>query len=623
MQAFQNIFENISSFFSQISSAGWLETGLQMIMRIMLAVFAIWVVERCARSIFRFKVEREVWGSLTDPSGKVYYLLHWENTIGRSKRCDVVLSLSTISRDHAVLQRSNDGQWYVTAIHAKNGVFVNKKEVPSSQRQELRAGDILDVGGLDLTFQPITQEQERLQAERRTKPGRAISPIPTLLLLTLFQLSLYAQLLINLGSDNVNLAAMSVAFGGLCLLMWLMFFVYRMFRRRGFELETLAFFLTTLCMGVTASTAPDSLYTQLVALVIGLVLFFLLAVVLRSLNLALKLRWVAAALAGVLLCATLIFGSTISGERNWISIGSFSFQPSELVKLAFILIGATTLERMFARRNLIFTLLFSAFCVGCLALMSDFGSAVIFFMVFLAVAFLRSGDLPSIAFMSCGAVLAAFLIIQIRPYVATRFSVYLHVWEDSSGYGYQQTRTLSALASGGLFGNGAGNGWLKNVGAANTDLVFGVVAEELGLIIACTAVAVILIFAIVAIRYAATARSTFYVIAACSTGMLLVVQTMLNVFGSTDLLPLTGVTFPFVSCGGSSMVACWGLLAYIKAADTRQNAGLSIPLPRRRPRKAKKEKQENPQDNTNDKEDTQDLTGVTDETKVWKGGNSR
>ena len=257
--------------------------------------------------------------------------------------------------------------------------------------------------------------------------------------------------------------------------------------------------------------------------------------------------------------------------------------------------GATTLDRMFSRRNLIFTLLFSGFCVGCLGLMSDFGTALIFFATFLAIAFLRSGDLPSVAFMGSAAVFFGYIIVKFKPYIARRFSIYLHAWSDTADLGYQQTRTMSAIAGGGLFGHGVGNGWLKNVAAANTDLVFGVVSDEMGLIVALCALAVIIVLAVFAVKSAASARSTFYVIAACSTAMLFVVQTMLNVFGSVDLLPLTGVTFPFVSMGGSSMICCWGLLAYIKAADTRQNAGLAVRLPSRkaaraeeRPRRAAK-----------------------------------
>ncbi|MCD8008393.1 MAG: FtsW/RodA/SpoVE family cell cycle protein, partial [Clostridiales bacterium] len=222
------------------------------------------------------------------------------------------------------------------------------------------------------------------------------------------------------------------------------------------------------------------------------------------------------------------------------------------------------------------------FCVGCLGLMSDFGTALIFFVALLAITFLRSGDLASVLFLLAAAVSGGYLILQYKSYIFARFAIYRHVWEDPSNLGYQQTRTMSAIASGGLFGQGVGDGWLKNIGAANTDLVFGVLAEELGLILAVTAVAVIVLLAIFAVREASIARSSFYVITACAAAMIFVVQTMLNVFGSTDLLPLTGVTLPFVSVGGSSMMSCWALLAFIKASDARQNAGLAVRLPKRR-----------------------------------------
>ncbi|MCD8126833.1 MAG: FtsW/RodA/SpoVE family cell cycle protein, partial [Clostridiales bacterium] len=232
------------------------------------------------------------------------------------------------------------------------------------------------------------------------------------------------------------------------------------------------------------------------------------------------------------------------------------------------------------------SLLFSVFCVGCLVLMSDFGTALIFFAAFLAIAFLRSGDLASVIFMVAAAGTGGMLVLHYRSYIAQRFAIYRHVWEDTASLGYQQTRTMSAIASGGLFGRGIGSGWLKNLGAANTDLVFGVVSEELGLIVAVCAVVSIVLMALFAIRQASAAHSSFYVIGACAASMLLLVQTMLNVFGSVDLLPLTGVTFPFVSVGGSSMISCWGLLAFLKAADTRQNASLAIRLPGRRKRSA-------------------------------------
>ena len=402
--------------------------------------------------------------------------------------------------------------------------------------------------------------------------------------ITLIQVVLCAELLIAYGAESG--VPITVTFAALCLVMWLIYSLYRILRRTGFEIETLAFFLTTLCMTVTANKAPGDLYKQLMCMGMGLFFFFALSLVLRNLTTAKKLRWPVAALAIAMLAFNLLLGSRLFGAKNWVKIGPISFQPSEIVKLAFILVGATTLDRMFSRRNLIFTLLFSGFCVGCLGLMSDFGTALIFFATFLAIAFLRSGDLPSVAFMGSAAVFFGYIIVKFKPYIARRFSIYLHAWSDTADLGYQQTRTMSAIAGGGLFGHGVGNGWLKNVAAANTDLVFGVVSDEMGLIVALCALAVIIVLAVFAVKSAASARSTFYVIAACSTAMLFVVQTMLNVFGSVDLLPLTGVTFPFVSMGGSSMICCWGLLAYIKAADTRQNAGLAVRLSSRKAARA-------------------------------------
>ena len=140
-------------------------------------------------------------------------------------------------------------------------------------------------------------------------------------------------------------------------------------------------------------------------------------------------------------------------------------------------------------------------------------------------------------------------------YVFNRFRAYRHVWDYANeAAGYQQVRVLTYIASGGLFGVGIGNGYFKQYFASESDLVFALMAEEMG---------------VIARAITTRSRSTFYSISACCAAGLLVVQLSLNVFGATDILPLTGVTFPFISSGGSSLISCWGLLAFIKAADER------------------------------------------------------
>ena len=544
--------------------------------RIVMAVLAIWIVVRCTRSLFEPQVQ-EHWGVMTLANGARYDLCHWENVIGRAKNADVRVNFPSVSRNHAAVCRDDGGDWTLYPLQSRNGILLNGQRVDGPA--PLEHGDVIAVGGVELYFFPSDVKQEAQLAEQRAKAGRAVSAAATLWLLTGFQALTLIQLLPSFTAESY--LPILVGFGGLCAAMWLLYAVYRLWKRTAYELETLSFLLTTIGFAIAAAYAPSTLYKELAAVVLGLVISLILSVALRSLPLAVRLRWPAAIAAGGLLVFTLLLGQRIFGARNWIAVGPLTVQPSELVKLVFVLVGAATLDRLFARRNLIFTALFSAFCVGCLALMSDFGTALVFFVAFLCIAFLRTGDLPSVVMLTAAAGIAGGIVLHFKPYIADRFSVWRHAWEFTQTTGYQQSRTMSAIASGGLFGTGPQDGWLKHLGAANTDLVFGVVGEEFGLLPALCMAAVPVLFVVFTVRAAANARSAFYTIASSAAAAMLITQTLLNVLGSVDLLPLTGVTFPFVSMGGSSMLACWGLLAYLKAADTRRNASFTLRLPKR------------------------------------------
>ena len=544
--------------------------------RIVMAVLAIWIVIRCTRSLFEPQ-EQEHWGVMTLANAARYDLCHWENVIGRAKNTDVRVNFPSVSRSHAAVCRDDGGDWTLYPLQSRNGILLNGQRVDGPV--PLERGDVIAVGGVELYFFPAGTQEEAALAEQRAKAGRAVSAAATLWLLTGFQGLALVQLLPSFTAEDY--LPILVGFGGLCAAMWLLYAVYRLWKRTAYELETLSFLLTTIGFAIAAAYAPSTLYKELAAVVLGLVIFLMLSVALRSLPLAVRLRWPAAIAGGGLLVFTLLLGQRIFGAKNWIAVGPLTVQPSELVKLVFVLVGAATLDRLFARRNLIFTALFSAFCVGCLALMSDFGTALVFFVAFLCIAFLRTGDLPSVVMLTAAAGIAGGIVLHFKPYIADRFSVWRHAWEFTQTTGYQQSRTMSAIASGGLFGTGPQDGWLKHLGAANTDLVFGVVGEEFGLLPALCMAAVPVIFVVFTVRAAANARSAFYTIASSAAAAMLITQTLLNVLGSVDLLPLTGVTFPFVSMGGSSMLACWGLLAYLKAADTRRNASFTLRLPKR------------------------------------------
>ena len=125
-------------------------------------------------------------------------------------------------------------------------------------------------------------------------------------------------------------------------------------------------------------------------------------------------------------------------------------------------------------------------------------------------------------------------------------------------------------------GLGAGNGFMKHIFAADSDVVFATLSEEWGLILGLMIVLCMLAFGIFSVRTASVSRSSFYTISSCTAACILLVQAIFNVLGTLDVLPLTGVTLPFVSNGGSSMICAWGLMAFIKAADTRQDASFAV-----------------------------------------------
>ena len=554
----------LTTFFSQFEPVPWL--------CYLFPVLALGILIRCAVSLLTFRPEPEVWAWLTTPDGAHIPVTHWESLIGRGAGCDVQLGYPTVSRTHAVLTRYDDGSWTISDAHSKSGVFVNGRQTALSA---LRFGDVITMGGVNFTLIPLTKEQERIQAGTRTRAGHAVHQVPTLLLLTLFQLLTAIQLILG-GCDP---ALELTAFGGLIGLEWALYLALRAFRRTGFEAETLAFFLCTMGLAVVSSSAPESLIKELLAIVAGVCVFLVVCWSLRDLERAKTVRDLAAVAGIGLLAFNLLFGVEKFGARNWIQLGGVSFQPSEFVKVCFIYVGASTLSRLMAKRNIVLFIAYSAVICACLALMKDFGTAIIFFVAFLVIAFLRSGNFATIALAIAATGFAGVLVLRFLPYARNRFEAWGHVWDYALTTGYSQTRSMMCIASGGLFGLGPGKGWLKYVAASDTDLVFAFVSEEWGLIMAVLMVACIVILACFVVRSAPAGRSCFYTIGACAAVTVMVTQTILNVFGMADFLPLTGVTFPFVSNGGSSMVCVWGLLAFIKAADTRQNASVAIRVP--------------------------------------------
>lgn len=523
-------------------------------------------------ALIRLRNPSEIWAYLKCPDGSSVPLTHWENLVGRHRGCDIILNLGAVSRSHGTLIRDSEGTWVYNDLNSKNGSFINGRRV--TEPTKMQGGDVLTVGGTDFELYPLSYRERMENIEKRKRNTKRTSPWLSMLAITIFQLLTVIQFKVSLGEEFP--AQLPAAFALLCILMWVYVIALRMMKRTGFEVELIAFFLSTLSLAVTASAYPYSVMKQSICILLGVLLFFAMCWFLRDLSKAKRFTYILMGISVVLLIINITMGTVVNGSQNWIHIGGFSIQPSEMVKIVFIFVGAASLDELQQRKNMLVFMGFSFFCLGCLAIMGDFGTALIFFATFLVISFLRSGDFTKLFLVLGAAGLMGLMVLRFMPYVASRFQIWRHVWEDPTDKGFQQVQTMTSVASGGIPGLGAGEGNLSDVAASSTDLVFGLLAEEWGLVIAILAVLCIVTLGVFAYRSIIAGRSTYYCIAACATTSLFMFQTILNVFGSVDLLPLTGVTFPFISSGGTSMIACWGMLAFVKAADTRQNASLAV-----------------------------------------------
>lgn len=543
-------------------------------LRVLMPVYAIIIVYQCYAAMRRRRrPEKPLVTLYNTVTGQKLPVIFWENSIGRSKSSDIVVDDPAVSRNHCVLLRRASG-WYICDTGSKGGTYVNGEAAEG--RTRVLIDDVINVGNSQFQFLRGEDYDENLRYSwffKKVNDKPAMKSWKLMLLITLFHFFMSVEAVF--WQDGTNKYSPFVLFGCLAVAEWTFFFVStKVLKRVSFELESLALFLTGVGVMLLVRQVERSAYVQLIAAVVGMALFCVIIKFIEDPDRtsSTKLRYGLMIAAVGLLGVSIVFGKITYGAANWISIGGISLQPSEIVKIIYIFIGANTLDRLQTKKNLFEFIIFSAVCVGLLALMGDFGTALIFFMTFLLISFMRSGDFKTVILAIVAAVFGVSIVLRFKSYVLDRFKAWGHAWEYANDLGYQQTHVLTYIASGGLFGVGIGNGFLKGVGASESDLVFGLVSEEMGVIVAITLAVAVACLVIYARAITTRSRSTFYSISACCAAGLLVIQLSLNVFGATDILPLTGVTFPFISCGGSSVLSCWGLIAFIKAADERTYA---------------------------------------------------
>ncbi len=393
-------------------------------------------------------------------------------------------------------------------------------------------------------------------------------------------------LAVSLAGGKVDVRALQAA-AGLALAWPAAQFVLRRAGHGGDGLLLpLAAVLTALGLIMVFRLKPDLYMVQALWAAIGLGAFVATAFVFRRAEQwsEYKYFW---GLAGIgLLLATALFGVDVGGNKNWLVFGPVRFQPSEFAKLFIVLFLAAYLSERrevlaFATRSFgplvlpqprIMAPLLAIWGLAMLMLVAqrDLGAALLFFGTATVMIYLASGR-PGYLWWGAGMFLVGTaLAYALYPHVRVRIDIWLDPWADPSGKAYQIVQSLFALGSGGALGSGLGYGFPNLVPEVHTDFVFAAIGEELGLAGAGAVMMLYVLMVYRAFRAALLAPTPFRALLAGGLAVLLALQVLVIVGGVTKFLPLTGVTLPLVSYGGSSVVATFILLGMVLAMSERR-----------------------------------------------------
>lgn len=286
------------------------------------------------------------------------------------------------------------------------------------------------------------------------------------------------------------------------------------------------------------------------------------------------------------------FGIEVNGNKNWISVGIIDFQPSEVAKPLLILWSAFIIERFYGDAKQIFIRLSIGFSLvlGIVLKGGDLGSAVVIGLILATLVYLSGAERKYIAGIIATGIAGVAILIAIQPYRIARLTAFIHPFADGvyKNAGWQPAHSLMALGSGGLFGAGIGSSKQKwgNLAEAHTDFIFGVIGEEFGLLGTLTTIAAISILVICIIKISLTAKDIFSRYLGLGIAFWIGFQSLINLASATSLIPVVGVTLPFISYGGSSLLALVGALGFVAGIALR-NPQISKEINVRWPRGAK------------------------------------
>ena len=520
--------------------------GFITVLRYLLPVLSVLMMSLCTVGLLKKRVKPYKLTLLSE-GFKGVPLFSGEYIIGSAKECDIVVE--DIDEQHAVLSVSNN---YMTIRPiGKSKIGINKKSIRDEKR--FTPDDLINIGDREFIV--------NLKSSRAKPTGsQSIKKAVSFALLNLIQFFVLISLCFAYKDKT---GVLFLCFGALMIGEWVYMIITRFL---GVFLEVPVLYMLTLGLSVAVHSGVSSIIKQLVCFAFGFVCAVFLAKLMEKTKAAMGFKSVALIVGVALFVINILFGVIYNGSQNWIDINGISFQPSEFIKIVLVYLAGAVADKMTDKKDIVLFSLFSVFSLIVLAYLSDFGTVLIYGVTFAIMLFIRLCNFKLLGIMTGTFALCGVLVAVVFPYVAKRVFSFGSAFEHAADSGYQQTRTMIAVASGGLFGVGGGKGTLVKIPAYDTDIVFGLIVEEWGLIIGLCILFTFVLLALYAVKSLTVSSSKLYGITCCAAAVLMLTQASLNVFGSLDMLPFTGVTLPFISNGGSSIISCTVLMAFFRVA---------------------------------------------------------
>ncbi|WP_058485049.1 FtsW/RodA/SpoVE family cell cycle protein [Defluviitalea phaphyphila] len=375
-------------------------------------------------------------------------------------------------------------------------------------------------------------------------------------------------LIINSKNTESMLEIAKIGMGGAFFIIFSIILISIIYKKGDAILWNSVFFLMDIGLIMLQRLDPQSAEKQLIWYSLGVGLTLLFPFIFKIILNFEKFKVFYAILGWIFILSPLLFGKEQFGAKNWILIGNFGFQPSEIVKLLFIFYLSASFIKYKTFKDLIFPIIMSGGYILILVIQRDLGGALIYFLTFLVLLYISTSSVILFFGSLGGASLASMLAYKLFNHVRVRVEVWLNPWKEIDSKGYQITQSLFAIGTWGWLGSGLTLGYPTSIPVVNTDFIFSAICEEFGNLFG---IGVILIFLLIVFRgiiISIRCNEKFYSLIGVGISNLIAIQTFLIVGGVIKMIPLTGVTLPFISYGGSSAIVSIimiGLLQCLKS----------------------------------------------------------